>query len=75
MKRLTAWLLVILLLLSALFTGCTGNEDPSTGNDPVCDHVDSDDNGGCDTCNQSVLVNLDFYAINDLHGKFRVWMS
>ena len=71
MKRLTAWLLVILLLLSALFTGCTGNEDPSTGNDPVCDHVDSDDNGGCDTCNQSVLVNLDFYAINDLHGKFR----
>ena len=71
MKRLTAWLLVILLLLSAMFTGCTGNEDPSTGKDPVCDHVDSDDNGSCDTCSQSVLVNLDFYAINDLHGKFR----
>ena len=35
-----------------------------------CGHLDSDDNGTCDSCQTSLLVVLDFYAINDLHGKF-----
>ena len=33
-------------------------------------HADADDNGRCDDCGISVLVSFDFYAINDLHGKF-----
>lgn len=33
-------------------------------------HSDVDNNGICDVCNNSVLVELSFYAVNDLHGKF-----
>lgn len=33
-------------------------------------HKDEDDNGRCDDCGISVLITFDFYAINDLHGKF-----
>lgn len=36
----------------------------------VCSHVDADDNGKCDECDVSIVIILDFYAINDLHGKF-----
>ncbi len=36
-----------------------------------CDHTDADDNGKCDTCRESVIVAIDLYAINDLHGKFK----
>ncbi|MBO7304649.1 MAG: bifunctional metallophosphatase/5'-nucleotidase [Clostridia bacterium] len=32
-------------------------------------HADGDDNGICDKCEISVLVYVDFYVINDLHGK------
>ena len=32
-------------------------------------HKDTDDNGYCDTCNEYVIVVIDFYAINDLHGR------
>ena len=35
-----------------------------------CTHKDNDDNGICDECTVSVMVAVDFYAINDLHGKF-----
>ncbi len=34
-------------------------------------HTDADDNGTCDACESCVLVCIDFYAINDLHGKFK----
>ena len=34
-------------------------------------HVDANpENGVCDTCQQSVMAELSFYAVNDLHGKF-----
>ena len=33
-------------------------------------HVDVDDDGTCDNCAFSVIVIIDFYVINDLHGKF-----
>ena len=33
------------------------------------DHADEDDNGLCDECGISVIVVLDMFAINDLHGK------
>ena len=33
-------------------------------------HADADDNGRCDICTANVLVEIDLYAVNDLHGKF-----
>ena len=72
MKHLTAWVLVLLILLSTFFSGCSGSaENPTASGDSACSHVDEDNNGNCDLCSVSVLVNLDFYAVNDLHGKFR----
>lgn len=32
-------------------------------------HTDNDNNGICDKCSVSVIVYVDFYSINDLHGK------
>ena len=37
--------------------------------EPDCAHADADDDGTCDLCTVSVLVSVDFFAINDLHGK------
>lgn len=53
------------------------NNDESTSNttdknesSTVCKkHTDSDSNGVCDKCSSSVIVYIDFYSINDLHGK------
>ena len=72
MKRL-----ILVFLLLALLCGCT-QAPPTLSIYPTvstsapfhCDHADADDNGFCDLCQRSVLVVLDFYAINDLHGKF-----
>lgn len=33
-------------------------------------HTDADADDTCDTCGVSVVVVVDFYAMNDLHGKF-----
>ena len=38
--------------------------------DLACAHADTDDNGVCDLCTVSVLVSVDLYSVNDLHGKF-----
>ncbi len=46
------------------------NPDLPVVGDPNCKHTDTDDNGRCDTCQYSLYVLIDFYAINDLHGKF-----
>lgn len=32
-------------------------------------HVDADGNDICDECGSSVIIIIDFYAVNDLHGK------
>ena len=45
------------------------NEDITSEN-TCSSHTDSDDNGICDECNISVIILLDLFAINDLHGKF-----
>lgn len=55
--------LFILLFLCLFVSGCKSK--PCTG-----EHVDADGNGLCDKCRQSVIVTVDFYVINDLHGKF-----
>ena len=42
-------------------------------NDGVGDHTHTDRNsdGLCDICDESVTAELSFYAVNDLHGKFK----
>ena len=40
------------------------------GSLPVGDHADVDNNGLCDDCGIDVVETIDFYNINDLHGKF-----
>ena len=47
--------------------GNSGNGENHTTSD---DHVDNDNNGYCDDCGTYVIVVLDIYAVNDLHGKF-----
>ena len=34
-------------------------------------HKDTNDDGKCDLCSVTVVVVIDFYAINDIHGKFK----
>lgn len=79
MKKL---LLVLLLCFSLVLTGCTqpsapAAQDPeSTATDPIptedpgcVDHVDENDDDLCDECGNSVIITIDFYNVNDLHGK------
>ena len=48
----------------------TPSQSPSVPADSnSCTHTDLDDNGLCDSCSTSVLVVVDFFGINDLHGK------
>lgn len=48
-----------------------GNPGGVASNGVLCSgHVDANNDGGCDKCAVSVLFNLDFYSVNDLHGKF-----
>lgn len=63
--------ILILLLMLALLCGCTQTPSATTTTTPSsnCPHADADDNGSCDLCAGNLLVALDFYAINDLHGK------
>ncbi len=57
--------------------GTTAPDKPSTQTlpgtkpttKPSCKHQDKDDNGKCDTCKGNLMVTVDFYNINDLHGK------
>ena len=42
----------------------------TSGDGGDCTHADSDNNGECDICYEAVVVVIDIYAINDLHGKF-----
>ena len=37
--------------------------------DPCDNHIDEDNNGYCDACRHDITIVIDFYAINDLHGK------
>ena len=43
---------------------------PNENNGGTHAHTDGNDDGSCDSCFESVIVILDFYAVNDLHGKF-----
>lgn len=62
-KRLIFSLLATLLLLCS----CQLN----LYHEPIsCEtHSDADSDGICDLCKSAIIVYIDFYAINDLHGK------
>ncbi|MBQ8288610.1 MAG: bifunctional metallophosphatase/5'-nucleotidase [Clostridia bacterium] len=80
-KRFLSLLLAALLLLSACnrstdaantttdTSSSTVTTAPPLGEDCI-GHADGNDDGRCDSCLGSVLATVDFYAINDLHGKF-----
>lgn len=69
-KRFLSIFLLLALLLSSCQKAPAGpTSTPATSVQAPCTHVDADDNGMCDGCKLSVLVVLDFYSINDLHGK------
>lgn len=77
-------ILSLLLALLLLFTACGQNATSSDSTtqsqsqittaaplDENCiGHADGNDDGRCDSCLGSVLEVVDFYSINDLHGKF-----
>ena len=46
-------------------------QKPAEGQSDACQeqHHDQDDNGKCDVCGVTTVVIVDFYNINDLHGK------
>lgn len=58
--------------ISALDPEPSTEPEPSVTSAPdgaCAAHADQDDNGLCDQCGVSVLVIVDFFGINDLHGK------
>lgn len=61
MKKLCLLLALVMMLLC----GC-GGKSASTTCPP---HKDDNDDGLCDVCRSVVVISVDFYAINDLHGK------
>lgn len=53
---------ILLLILALLLPGCGRKEACAA-------HKDANGDILCDVCGNTVLVYVDFYAINDLHGK------
>lgn len=49
----------------------TNGTDGSGGNgdDGCAEHTDENGDGTCDECENSVMRNIDIFAVNDLHGK------
>ena len=50
--------------------GETPTEQPTDAPIDRDAHTDEDNDGSCDDCGISVIITFDFYALNDLHGKF-----
>ena len=51
--------------------GGNGDENQGGDNNNECiTHIDSNNNDYCDVCNEYLIVVIDFYVFNDLHGKF-----
>lgn len=50
----------------------TGNSESDKDNsqDGLNFHADNDGDGICEHCNASIETELEFFALNDLHGKF-----
>ncbi len=72
MKRFYLSACLLLILTLTVLTGCK-NTPPTQSPPPLddtCTHQDTDKNDRCDHCGGDITVLIDFYAINDLHGKF-----
>lgn len=70
-QKLLAIFLIIAICFATLSAVVACN--PKDGNLPDgsnCTHVDQNNDGMCDDCHVSVLVDFDFFAINDLHGMY-----
>jgi len=52
------------------FENSSYSSEDSSASSQDENHKDGNDDGVCDDCNASVLMELDFIAVNDLHGKF-----
>ena len=66
LKKLSL-ILILCLLLTACSTGQT--QQPSTTPSCAEGHIDAGNDGFCDRCSTFLLVMVDFYALNDIHGK------
>ncbi len=62
-KILYRFLMTMILLL------CSCQHYPDHFPDPCESHTDADADSYCDRCHSAIIVYIDFYAINDLHGK------
>ena len=51
-----------------------GTTEPGTQDkpDPTHKHTDANGDEKCDECQKSVVTLVDFYVLNDLHGKFAI---
>ena len=71
MKIKITTLLLTICLFATSFISCDSNDGTNVTPPQKCEtHIDADDNGSCDLCRVSLYIYVDFYAINDLHGKF-----
>lgn len=59
----------LLSKLDDIISGLNPTEKPDGDVVASEGHVDEDNDGYCDECGEYVIIILDFYAINDLHGK------
>lgn len=62
-------LIILLILTLLLFSACGQDAETSASHMACTAHVDADENILCDLCGKTVLIWVDLYAINDLHGK------
>ena len=64
-------LCILLILAVLLLCGCEkpASTAATTVSAACVTHADRQDDGLCDRCNQNLLVAIDLYSINDLHGK------
>lgn len=73
MRKTLSWILLICLLLCPVLSGCekAPQVTVTTAGSDSSDHAHTDENGDglCEQCGESVIVNFDFYVVNDLHGK------
>ena len=76
MKKVIVLIFTLLMLVSMTSSNLIHNNGDGEfilpeDYDCIADgHIDQDDNAYCDACNKNVIVVVDFYVLNDLHGKF-----
>jgi len=59
------------ILIKHLKTGRKADPETKSLSETCPGHVDADNDGSCDICGGNALVEIDFFAINDLHGRFQ----